>query len=251
MRSLRELDHHYVYGEIRKRSGKRKRVGTVAEVLFHPTESRVVGFLVDRPDFLFVVRRKDRIVALDRTRILDDKIVVNGEDAWEKSAEKRLGIDWDKSVVWMGMPVRTESGRLLGYVRDGVFDEKDGHLNGIGLTQGTGADIALGVREMPASYVKGWNGETIVVLDSALAIETSGGAAAAAGRGVVVAGVAAAKTAQATKKAATTAAAYTKSAVKVAAKSKTAKKAGKLLKSVTKQVIDAAGPAEPKRKKLQ
>lgn len=249
MRSLRELDHHYVYGERHKRTGKRKRVGHVCEVLFHPTESRVVGFLVDRPDFLFVVRRRDKIVALDRTRIFDDRMLVDGEDAWDKAAEKRLGFEWDKSVIWMGMPVKTESGRLLGYVRDGVFDEKSGRLNGIGLTQGKGADIALGVREMPASYVKGWNGEAVVVLDSALQIEASGGAAAAAGRGVVVAGVAAAKTVKATKQAANTAAAYTKSAVKVAAKSQTAKKAGKLLKSVTKQVIDAAGPADTPKKK--
>lgn len=237
-----------MYGDKHKRTGTRKRIGRVVDVLFHPTEARVVGFLVARPDLLFLIRRRDVIVALDRTRILEDRVLVDGAAAWDKPAAKRLGIDWEKSVIWMGMPVKTESGQVLGAVRDGVFDPDDGHLNGLGVTQGMTADVALGVVDMPAAYVNGWDGSAVVVKEDALSIQVSGGAASAAGRGVAVAGAAAAKTVDATKKVVGTAAAYTKSAVKVAAKSKTAKKTGKFLRSITKQVIDAAGLPDDKKK---
>lgn len=241
-----------MYGEKDKKSGTRKRIGKVNDLVFHPSENRVVGFVVGRPDILFLFRRKDRMLALDRTRVLDDRIVVNGGQAWGKSAEKRLGFSWDKSVIWVGMPVVTESGVSLGGLRDGVFDPADGSLNGIGLTGGIAADVTIGVRDLPAQLVERFDGESIVISNEALHLETDGGAAAAAGKGAAVAGVQAAKAAavagqQATKaavatvKTAKTVGAYGKSAAKVAAKSQTTRKAMGFLKSMRDQIVDAAG----------
>lgn len=242
--SLHEVDKLPVYGEKHRRHGVRKRVGRVVDVIFHADRPTVIGFVVERPDVLFVIRRKDLIVALDRTKVLEDRVVVDGDKAWGKAAAKRLGLDWQKSVIWRGQPVTSESGKPMGYVRDGVFDESDGHLNGLGLTGGIAADVAVGVRDLPATLVKGFDGSAVRVSDEALAIEVDGGAAAMAGRRAAVAQDAAAKTAAAAVKTAKTAAAYTRSAANVAAKSETAKKAVGFLKSMRDTIVDAAGPPD-------
>ncbi len=240
MHSLREVDRLTVYGEKHKKSGVRKRVGRLIDVLFHPSEPRVVGFTVEQPDFLLMVRRSDRFVALDRTEILNDRVVVDGSDAWGRSAAKRLDVFWERTVVWLGMPVRTESGTAVGQVRDATFDENGGQLATLELTEGITADTALGTREIPADMVHGFEGDAVVVSDDVLAVATDGGAAAAAGKGAAQVKVGAEQAAVAAGKAAAVAAAYGKTAVKAAAKNPTTKKAYGFLKSMTDKVIDAA-----------
>lgn len=244
MQSLHDLDRLPVYGGKNTRDGTRKRVGKLVDVVFHPDKPVVVGFVAERPDILFLIRRKDLIVALDRTKVLDGRVLVDGSKAWGRAAAKRLGLSWDKTVIWRGQPVKSVSGTKMGYVRDAVFDESDGHLNGLGLTAGITADVAIGVRDLPAKYVLGFDGDVVRISDEALAIEVGGGAAAIAGRGAAVAQDAAGKAAVATGKAAKTAAAYTRSAASVAAKSKTAKKAVGFLKSMRDQIVEAAGPPD-------
>ena len=240
MQSLHDLDRVPVHAE-KKRDGTRKRVGKVVEVLFHPDKPEVVGFMVDRPDILFLIRRKDVIVALDRTKVLDGRIVVDGSAAWGRAAAKRLDISWDQAVIWRGQPVKSVAGKKMGYVRDAVFDESDGHLNGLGLSGGVAADVAIGVRDLPAKFVVGFDGDVVRVKDEALAIDVDGGAAAVAGRGAAVAQDVAGKTAVAAGQAAKTAAAYTRSAANVAVKSETAKKAVGFLKAMRDQIVEAAG----------
>ena len=244
MQSLHDLDRLPVFGEKSRRNGTRKRVGKLADVVFHPDKPVVIGFVIERPDILFLVRRKDLMLALDRVKVLDDRIVVEGSKAWGKSASGRLGISWDKAVIWRGQPVMSASGTKMGYVRDAVFDETDGRLNGLGLTGGVAADVAIGVRDFPARYVVGFDGDVVRVKDEALTIEVDGGAAAVAGRGAAVAQDAAGKAAVAAGKAAKSAAAYTRSAASVAAKSDTAKKAVGFLKAMRDQIVEAAGPPD-------
>lgn len=240
MRTLREVDRLAVYGEKNKKTGARKRVGRVVDVLFHPAESRVVGFTVELPDILLMVRRNDRYVALDRTEVLEDRVHVDGKAAWGGSAAKRLGITWERSVVWLGMPVRTESGRVLGTVRDARFDESDGRLDSLELSEGVTADTALGTRRFSAGLVRGFQGDGVVVSDEAVSVPTEGGAAAAAGKGAARAKVGAEQAAVVAGKAAKVAAAYGKSAVKAASKSPNTKKAIGFLKTMTDKVVDAA-----------
>lgn len=248
MLTVHDIDRLPLYEE-KGRDGTRKRVGKVVEVLFHPDKPVVVGLMVERPDILFLIRRKDLIVALDATKVLDDKVVVDGPKAWGKSAGRRLGIDWAKSVIWKGQPVSTESGEKLGYVRDAVFSEEDGHLNGLGLTSGIAADVTIGTKDLPAKFVRGWDGTKIVVSDEALAIQSDGGAAAVAGRTTAVATHVAVAGAVAATESAKKAAAYAQSAAKVAAKSQTAKRTMRFLKSVRDQVVDAAGLPDDDKKK--
>jgi uncharacterized protein YrrD len=242
--SLQEINRFPVYGEKHKRSGTRKRVGRLVDVLFHPDKPEVVGYVVARPDILFLIRRKDVFLARDRVKLLADRAVVDGDKAWGAAAAKRLGFSWDRTVIWRGQPVKSASGKPLGYIRDAVFHESDGRLNGIGLTGGVAADVAIGVRDFPAKFVTGFDGSAIRVTDAALAIDVDGGAAAAAGRGAAVAQDAAGKATVAAVKTAKTAAAYTRSAANVAAKSETAKKAVGFLKSMRDTIVDAAGPPD-------
>ena len=71
MLSIRQADRSKVLGEPNKKTGVRRRVGTVGYVLFHPTELRVVGFAVERSDIAMMVARKDRYIALDRVALVD------------------------------------------------------------------------------------------------------------------------------------------------------------------------------------
>lgn len=238
--TLHDLDRLPVMGE-KSRSGVRKRVGKVVDVIFRPDKPVAIGFVVARPDVLLIFRRKDLILALDRATVLADKVVVDGKAAWGAAAAKRLGVSWDSAVIWRGMPVRTANGKALGYVRDAVIDENDGSVNGLGLTSGIAADVAVGTVDMPARLIKGWDGSAIVVEEEAKRIESDGGVAAVAGRATAVAQDRASKAAGVAAKGAKTAAAYTKSAVKVAARSDTAKRVGGFLKSMKDQIVDAAG----------
>ncbi len=229
MLSLLDVSRQDVY------SAKGKRIGRVADVLFAPGATSVVGFVVSRPRLLFLIDRNDRYLALDRTRFSADGLVVaDANGAWDGSAAKRLGHSWDDTVIWVGMPVSTESGVKLGSVRDGLFDEKTGEISAIGLTGGLTADAAVGVRDLPASVVVGFDGQAVRVKDEAIAYETSGGAAAAAGRGTAVAKKAAVD-------AAAKAAVYTKAAAKAAGQSDVGKRAAGWFKAIKDEVVDAMG----------
>ena len=240
MHSLREVDRLAVYGEKHKKTGVRKRVGRLVDTLFHPSEPRVVGFTVERPDILLMIRRSDRYVALDRAEIFDDRVVIDGRDAWGRAAAKRLSISWERTVVWLAMPVRAESGTPLGQVRDAHFDEADGHLDSLELTAGITADTALGTRAFPAGLVHGFEGDAVVVSDEVLQVETDGGAAAAAGKGAAQVKVGAEQAAATASRAAKVATAYGTAAARAAAKSPNTKKALGFLKTMTDKVVDAA-----------
>lgn len=229
MLSLLEVSRQYVY------SAKGKYVGRVNDVLFAPGTTAVTGFVVSRPRLLFLIDRTDRYLALDRTRFSSDGLVVaDPKAAWDGSAARRLGHSWDDTVIWVGMPVSTESGVKLGSVRDGLFDEKTGEISAIGLTGGLTADAAVGVRDLPASVVVGFDGQAVRVKDEAIAFEPSGGAAAAAGRSTAVAKKAAID-------AAAKAAVYGKAAVKVAGRSEVGKRAAGWFKALKDEVVDAMG----------
>jgi len=258
MLSIREVDRLRVLGEPNKKTGVRRKVGTVGYALFHPTELRLVGYSVQRSDLALMIERKDRYVALDRVVVVDGELHTHGKAVWDSAAAKRLGIDWDKTVAWVGMPVRTESGKLLGTVRDAVFSEKTGALNALGLSEGMSRDAAIGVRDLSVSMVRGFDGEVVRVSDDAAKIEVDGGAAAAAGKAAGVAKVkvdiAADKATEkfdevavAAGKAAGKAAAYARDKAKTAANSKQGKKAVSWLKALKDEVVDAMGDPDEKK----
>jgi hypothetical protein len=151
--------------------------------------------------------------------------------------------------------VHTRSGERLGLVRDGVFDPATGELNALGLTTGITADVAVGVRDLPARLVIGFDGEGVIVADEAALIEVDGGAAAAAGKGAAIAADAASRAADAAGdaagraavvagEAAAKAAVYARGAAKAAAKTDAGKKTLGWLKAIKAEVVDAMGPPD-------
>ena len=186
-----------------------KRVGKVYRFVFHPTEKRVVGFLVKRPDLLLMFHRKDSFVALDGFHIEDGRVMINDDkEATGNAAVKRLGLDWDNCVLWIGMPVVTKSGAQLGYVGNVAFDIKTGVVDSFDVDTGAMNDAIVGKITIPAAMVRGFKrgvgtalaevdehgqgDETaelgaILVDDAAADIQAVGGAAEAAGEAVAVA----------------------------------------------------------------
>ena len=63
------------------RKEKEKRIGKVRRFVFHPREKRCIGFIVKRPDAALMFRRKDLFVAIDRIRIEEDEVHVEGRSS--------------------------------------------------------------------------------------------------------------------------------------------------------------------------
>ena len=134
-----------------------KRIGKVRRFVIHPKEKRVVGFVVKRPDLLWMFRRKDLFVAVSGYEIEDGRIVVSNDPAaTNRAACKALGVDWDACVLWVGLPVMTEDGDALGVVGSVTFDRKTGVVDSVTTDSGATANALLGKREIPASLVKGF-----------------------------------------------------------------------------------------------
>ena len=192
-------------------SSKGKKIGKVRRFVFHPSEKRVVGFTVKRPDAALMFHRKDLFVALDGFDIDDDNRIIVHDDptATDKGARKALDLDWDKCVIWVGMPVMTASGDFIGYIDVVTFDRESGAIVRVSTENGAANDALLGKRIIPASYIKGfrrgqgialapmgeYNGEdpdeatetgAILVADRTLELPIEGGAAAAAGKATAV-----------------------------------------------------------------
>lgn len=200
----------------RGRKEKEKRVGKVRRFVFHPKEKRCIGFIVKRPDAALMFHRKDLFVAIDRITIEDDEIHVDGaDDSIGGRAVKRLDVEWDNCVLWVGMQVVSESGQVMGVVGNVLFDERTGTVEAIELDAGATSRALLGVATVPASLIKGFrfgagsrlsgyqdevvDDESeddelseedlgaILVSDEALDLEPEGGLAEKAGRASVTA----------------------------------------------------------------
>ena len=192
-------------------SFKGKKIGKVRRFVFHPSEKRVIGFTVKRPDAALMFHRKDLFVANDGFDIDDDNRIVVHDDptATDKGARKALDVDWDQCVIWVGMPVMTASGDFIGYIDVVTFDRETGAVVRVSTENGAANDALLGKRIIPASYIKGfrrgqgialapmgeYNGEdpdeatetgAILVADRTLELPIEGGAAAAAGKATAV-----------------------------------------------------------------
>lgn len=134
-----------------------KRIGKVRRLVFHPKEKRIVGFIVKRPDLLWMFRRKDKFVAIDGYDLVDGRIVIRDEpDVTDRAACKRMGVDWDECVLWTGMPVMTESGEALGTVGTVSFNRITGAVQSIETDSGATANALLGKRDIPVSMIKGF-----------------------------------------------------------------------------------------------
>ena len=189
---------------------KHKNIGKVRRFVFHPSERRCIGLLVKRPDAALMFHRKDLFVSLDGFTIEDGEVVVSDDPkATDNGAVKALGVNWAKCVIWVGMPVMTEGGELLGYVDTVTFDRFSGAVSSMSTENGAANDVILGKRTIPGKFVLGfrrgvgaalapvgeYQGEdtdelsesgAILVANEAAECNVEGGAAAVAGKATAV-----------------------------------------------------------------
>ncbi|MEG0072071.1 MAG: PRC-barrel domain protein [Raoultibacter sp.] len=138
------------------KSGTR-RIGKVRRIVFHPQEKRCIGIIIKRPDLLLMFHRKDRFAALDSCDLIDGRVCVSNEPgATDQAACKRLGVDWDECVLWIGLPIIDENGEVFGVVGNTVFNRLTGIVKNIEADKGSAAKALLGTCEIPADMIKGF-----------------------------------------------------------------------------------------------
>lgn len=160
----------------------RRKIGKIYKTVFSPDGMRVVGFIVRRPDLLWMFKRPERFLALDAFDVQDGMVVPSkGGASWDESAIKRMDIDYDTCIIWEGIQVKTRSGSDLGHVGDISFDEKTGELNSLFLDDGGVARSLIGAVEIPAELMVGYKKGVLIVENDAKSLLPSGGLAAKAG----------------------------------------------------------------------
>lgn len=202
-----------------------KRIGKVKSCVFHPTERRCIGFIVKRPDLLWMFHRKDIFVALDGFDFVDGRIRIKPDAPTSGHAICRaMGFDWDKCVLWEGLPIMTADETAVGFVSNITFDIETGQVEAVEASNGATAKLLLGTLEVPASCIAGFKhgmgadlavkedsreaGEEVVfkgailVSDDVWELSPEGGWAEAAGKFMAKAGARARETAAAAKEAA-------------------------------------------------
>ncbi len=159
-----------------------RTLGRVSAVLFHATEPRVVGVEVDPGAMLGVIDRRPSYVLLGDLGLTDDGVAFvldAGRLPKDSAGAKALGFSWDESVVWRGMPVRSETGDEVGTVHDADFELETGVVSRLRISTGAMGDVALGRLEVCGESIRGFDGEAVVVLPGYAEIATAGGAAKA------------------------------------------------------------------------
>ena len=164
-------------------------LGTITNVLFHPSEPRAIGFAVRPPNALAVVERPGTYLPLSALTFASDgahcdlaKLPSGGK------AEQALGYDHDVTVIWTGMPVVVPGDRIIGTVSDVSFDEVTGAVSRVDVGGGAIADVAHGRYLVPGETVEGYRDGAIRVTAEIAALEGSGGFAKTAAETAVAAG---------------------------------------------------------------
>ena len=152
-----ELLNKKVFVAHKKKEDTYRRIGKVRRFVFHPTEKRVIGFIMKRPDMAMMFHRPDQFVAIDRIEVVEGGVIVeDAPDTFDQKACKRFGVEWAKCLLWLGMEIVTESGESLGRVGDVVFEPNTGRVVCLRRDEGATARWILGVEEVPASMIRGF-----------------------------------------------------------------------------------------------
>lgn len=176
-------------------SARGKRVGWLARALFDEEQPVLVGFEVRMRPLGYLIERQRRYVPRSAVELSAREAALVRGSRLERIGGGRSRIDWERVVIWSGMPVRTASGVDLGAVREAELDG-EGRIARIVLTRGATSDVAVGVREIDGAFVLGFADGAVRLDDEVARPEFSGGLAASAGKGAAAAKVAAERSAK-------------------------------------------------------
>lgn len=200
-----------LYGRRVFQHGKNKlhKVGKIRNLVFHPSEKRLIGVLIKRPDAAMMFHRKDVFLRWDGFEIIDgDMVIFDKQDATDKAACKYLGVNFNDCILWWNMPLATADGTKVGEASQISFDSVTGKVISVTADNGAASGALLGKKEIPAELIRGFKkglGQekaltdeelkeaeqeylgAILVDDSVLEMETQGGMAERAGAATAVA----------------------------------------------------------------
>ena len=134
-----------------------KRIGKIRRFVFHPKEKRVIGFVVKRPDLLWMFHRADVFVPIDGYDLVDGRVIIRPDAAASGKAYcKKEGLNWDDCVLWVGLPVMSEDGESYGIVGNVTFNRLTGTVDCFETDNGATSNALLGKRTIPADMVRGF-----------------------------------------------------------------------------------------------
>lgn len=166
-----------------------KKLGKIHFPVFSPGGTRVVGFMVRQSDIAGMIERPDRFVALDAIGVYEGAIAVDdAKGTYDAAAAKRLDINLDDCIIWVGMDVRTESGDVVGYCSDVEFKPRSGIVQTFYVTASAASSILVGDTQVPPTMLRGYDNGAMIVSDEVKTLGYSGGAAAKAAEASVVVG---------------------------------------------------------------
>ena len=184
MRTLSQLTNKPVYVHKKGKAGQFERLGKVHMAVFTPDGRSVAGFLVHRPDIAGMVKRQDVFVAWDSLAPVDGGWrVVAGDETTDDKARRRLGLDWDRCIMWAGMDAKTTKGKVLGYVSDATYDEATGKVADFLIGDGGLAESLVGAVRVPVEMLVGYERGWMILTPEAANQELTGGMAGKAGEG--------------------------------------------------------------------
>ena len=136
---------------------KAEKVGKVSDIVFHPSQKKVVGIVVRRPDIAMMFKRADLFVGIHALDILDDCVIIkNVANPFDKSACKQLGVNWDDCIYWIGFPLMSKDEKSIGTVGRVNFIPENGEVVSLEANEGTLSRALLGVKEIPAEFILGF-----------------------------------------------------------------------------------------------
>lgn len=179
-----------------------EKVGRIHFFVF--AQNACIGILVKRPDAALMFRRKDLFAPISACAFQEKAVIIdkNYKEAGDKYL-KEHGLTLNKTFVWDGMDVYTQSGTKLGSVNT-VECKNNGEVVTLHVTNGATADALLGKREIPAKLILGMKQGAggarlmstdkehedegmgaLLVADEAQKVSLEGGAAEKAAKGTV------------------------------------------------------------------
>lgn len=180
MQSVQQVCKNRVY--VRRKNGRLKKLGTPRCAVFYPGTPKLAGYIIKRPDLLLMFKRKEVFCAADRLEAIEHGLeAIDAADTWDRAACRRLEIDYDQSLIWVGLPVVTEDGRSLGTISDVWFNESTYQVDRIDISNDSLARKLLGSADIPCSMIMGFKDGSLVVKAQVGNVAEAGGAAAAAG----------------------------------------------------------------------
>ena len=159
----------------------KKKLGKISNIIFYPGDKIVYGFVLRRPPFLLVFKRKNVYFARNDIIFNEQAPAMLKQDApWP---EPKMFKDF---VIWLGQDIYSQNDTKIGSIRDINVDMDTGQINYLIIGNSPISDLLLGKQKLDASYIIGldyFNGDCCIrIKDSFIPQKDKDGIAYNAGK---------------------------------------------------------------------